>query len=424
MIDLTSSTEFESKAKIIVIGVGGAGGNAVNRMIDENIVGVDYIAVNTDQQALDLCKAPTKIAIGEKLTKGLGAGSRPEVGEKAAEENLEDLTAAMKGADMIFVTCGMGGGTGTGAAPVIAKTAKEQGILTVGIVTKPFTMEGRPRMRNAMSGLDKIRDNVDTLIVIPNDKLLDIAGKSMSFKEGFKMADEVLQQAVQGITDLINIPSMINLDFADVRTAMENKGTAHIGVGQASGEEKAVEAAKLAVESPMLETTIEGASDAIVSIQGNISMQEVQDAVGYINSLTGDDTNIIFGIREGEADDDSVTIAVIATGLQNAGASGASDLLTRMNYGTPAGLRTAAARPAAPAACPASSAASAPRTSFGTARPASTITAGIHTPTAGVAPSAAQTADLREKLNHPVQPRATVRQEDIKVPDFLKSKQL
>ncbi len=390
MIDLTTSTEYESKAKIIVIGVGGAGGNAINRMVDENIVGVEYVAVNTDQQALDLCKAPTKVAIGEKLTKGLGAGARPEVGEKAAEESIEDLTAAIKGADMVFVTCGMGGGTGTGAAPVIAKAAKDQGILTVGIVTKPFTMEGRPRMRNAMAGLDRIRDNVDTLIVIPNDKLLDIAGKSINFKEGFKLADEVLQQAVQGITDLINIPSMINLDFADVRTAMENKGTAHIGVGQASGEERAIEAAKLAVESPMLETTIAGASDAIVSIQGNITMQEVHDAVEYVISLTGEDTNVIFGIREGDSDDDKVTIAVIATGLQDTNGL-PTGIFGNRTYSTRTGASATTAQPRQ----------AAPQTS----------------------PSATETANLREQLNHPVQPRPTVRQEDIKVPDFLKNRQ-
>ena len=218
--------ESESSAKIIVIGVGGAGNNAVNRMIDENIGGVEFIGINTDKQALQLCKAPTAIQIGEKLTKGLGAGAKPEVGQKAAEETAEDITAAIKGADMVFVTCGMGGGTGTGAAPVVAGLAKEMGILTVGVVTKPFKFEGRVRMNNALSGIERLKENVDTLIVIPNDKLLEIVDRRTTMPEALKRADEVLQQAVQGITDLINVPALINLDFADVQTAMIDKGIA------------------------------------------------------------------------------------------------------------------------------------------------------------------------------------------------------
>ncbi|MDE5597198.1 MAG: cell division protein FtsZ, partial [Lachnospiraceae bacterium] len=244
------TNDAESAAKIIVVGVGGAGNNAVNRMIDENIDGVDFIGINTDKQALQLCKAPKLLQIGEKLTKGLGAGAKPEIGEKAAEESEEEIAAALKGADMVFVTCGMGGGTGTGAAPVVAKLAKDMGILTVGVVTKPFRFEAKARMVNALGGIDKIKDNVDTLIVIPNDKLLEIVDRRTTMPDALKKADEVLQQAVQGITDLINVPAVINLDFADVQTVMKDKGIAHIGIGAGKGEDKAGEAVKMAVESP------------------------------------------------------------------------------------------------------------------------------------------------------------------------------
>ncbi|MBO7357726.1 MAG: cell division protein FtsZ, partial [Lachnospiraceae bacterium] len=242
------SNEADSAAKIIVVGVGGAGNNAVNRMVEENISGVDFIGVNTDKQALQLCKAPKLIQIGEKLTKGLGAGAKPEIGEKAAEESSEELQAAIRGADMVFITCGMGGGTGTGAAPVISKIAKDMGILTVGVVTKPFRFEAKQRMVNAIGGIDKIKENVDTLIVIPNDKLLDIIDKRTSFPDALKKADEVLQQAVSGITDLINAPALINLDFADVQTVMKGKGVAHIGIGVGKGDEKALDAVKMAVD--------------------------------------------------------------------------------------------------------------------------------------------------------------------------------
>ncbi|MBR3165205.1 MAG: cell division protein FtsZ, partial [Lachnospiraceae bacterium] len=234
--------EQESAARIIVIGVGGAGNNAVNRMVDTDVVGVEFIGINTDRQALQLCKAPTAIQIGEKLTKGLGAGAQPEIGQKAAEESEEELASAMKGADMVFVTCGMGGGTGTGAAPVIARIAKDMGILTVGVVTKPFRFEGKVRMTNAVNGIDNLKESVDTLIVIPNDKLLEIVDRRTTMPEALKKADEVLQQAVQGITDLINVPSLINLDFADVQTVMIDKGIAHIGIGSAKGDDKALEA--------------------------------------------------------------------------------------------------------------------------------------------------------------------------------------
>ena len=294
MLEIMTNDQ-ESSAKIIVVGVGGAGNNAVNRMIDENIGGVEFIGINTDSQALTLCKAPTAIQIGEKLTKGLGAGAQPEIGEKAAEENVEELTQAIKGADMVFVTCGMGGGTGTGAAPVVAKISKDMGILTVGVVTKPFKFEARTRMANAESGIEKLKENVDTLIVIPNDKLLEIVDRRTTMPEALKKADEVLQQAVQGITDLINVPGLINLDFADVKTVMVDKGVAHIGIGTATGDDKAIEAVKQAVTSPLLETTIEGASHVIINISGDISLIEANEAASYVQELAGDNANIIFG---------------------------------------------------------------------------------------------------------------------------------
>ena len=275
------TNDAESSAKIIVVGVGGAGNNAVNRMIDENISGVEFIGINTDGQALQLCKAPTVIQIGEKLTKGLGAGAQPEVGAKAAEENVEELTEQLKGADMVFVTCGMGGGTGTGAAPVVAGIAKEMGILTVGVVTKPFKFESKTRMANAIQGIERLKQNVDTLIVIPNDRLLEIVDRRTTFPEALKKADEVLQQSVQGITDLINVPALINLDFADVQTVMKDKGIAHIGIGTAKGDDKANEAVQKAVTSPLLDTTIEGASHIIINIAGDIGLLDATDPASY-----------------------------------------------------------------------------------------------------------------------------------------------
>ena len=308
--------ESESAAKIIVIGIGGAGNNAVNRMIDENISGVEFIGINTDKQALQLCKAPTTIQIGEKLTKGLGAGAKPEIGQKAAEESAEELTAAVKGADMVFVTCGMGGGTGTGAAPVIARLAKEQGILTVGVVTKPFRFEARTRMNNALAGIEHLKEAVDTLIVIPNDKLLEIVDRRTTMPEALKKADEILQQAVQGITDLINVPALINLDFADVQTVMTDKGIAHIGIGKAKGDDKALEAVKQAVSSPLLETTIEGASHVIINISGDIGLIEANEAASYVQEMVGESANIIFGARYDDQAQDEAVITVIATGLE------------------------------------------------------------------------------------------------------------
>lgn len=317
------TNDAESSAKIIVVGVGGAGNNAVNRMIDENISGVEFIGINTDGQALQLCKAPTAIQIGEKLTKGLGAGAQPEIGEKAAEENIDELKDAISGADMVFVTCGMGGGTGTGAAPVVAKLSKEMGILTVGVVTKPFKFEAKTRMVNALSGIEKLKENVDTLIVIPNDKLLEIVDRRTTMPDALKKADEVLQQAVQGITDLINVPGLINLDFADVKTVMVDKGVAHIGIGTATGDDKAIEAVKSAVTSPLLETTIEGASHVIINISGDISLIEANEAASYVQELAGDNANIIFGAMYDETATDTATITVIATGLEDGNVSNA-----------------------------------------------------------------------------------------------------
>ena len=309
------TNEAESSAKIIVIGVGGAGNNAVNRLVEEAIGGVEFVGVNTDKQALTLCKAPTVLQIGEKITKGLGAGAQPEVGQKAAEESIEEVKKIIEGADMVFVTCGMGGGTGTGAAPVIAGAAKEMGILTVGVVTKPFRFEAKTRMNNALAGIENLKKAVDTLIVIPNDKLLEIVDRRTTMPEALRKADEVLQQAVQGITDLINLPALINLDFADVQTVMTDKGIAHIGIGEARGDDKAMEAVQQAVSSPLLETTIKGATHVIINISGDISLMDANDAASYVQELTGEEANIIFGAMYDDSVADYARITVIATGL-------------------------------------------------------------------------------------------------------------
>lgn len=311
------TNESEAAARIIVVGVGGGGNNAVNRMVDEQVAGVELIAVNTDKQCLQLCKAPTLMQIGDKLTKGLGAGAQPEIGAKAAEESAEEISAALKGADMVFVTCGMGGGTGTGAAPVVARIAKEQGALTVGIVTKPFRFESKTRMANALAGIEKLKENVDTIIVIPNDKLLEVVDRRTTMPEALKKADEVLQQGIQGITDLINVPSLINLDFADIQTVMKDKGIAHIGIGEGKGDDKALEAVKQAVASPLLETTIQGASHVIINISGDITLMDASDAADYVQELAGEGANIIFGAMYDDTKSDEARITVIATGLHN-----------------------------------------------------------------------------------------------------------
>ena len=271
--------------------------------------------MNTDKQHLKNCKAPQVIQIGEKLTKGLGAGAQPEIGQKAAEESYEQLAEVIRGADMVFVTCGMGGGTGTGAAPVVAQIAKELGILTVGIVTKPFKFEAKTRMTNAVSGIDRLKEHVDTLIVIPNDKLLEIVDRRTTMPDALRKADEVLQQGVQGITDLINVPGLINLDFADVQTVMKDKGVAHIGIGVGVGDDKCVDAVKQAITSPLLETTIQGASHVIINISGDISLIEANEAATLVQELAGDTANIIFGAMFDDMNPDTATITVIATGL-------------------------------------------------------------------------------------------------------------
>lgn len=392
-------TDVDSSAKIIVIGVGGAGNNAVNRMIDESIGGVEFIGINTDKQALQLCKAPTQIQIGEKLTKGLGAGAQPEIGQKAAEESEEDITAALKGADMVFVTCGMGGGTGTGAAPVVAEISKKMGILTVGVVTKPFKFEAKTRMANAIGGIDRLKANVDTLIVIPNDKLLEIVDRRTTMPDALKKADEVLQQAVQGITDLINLPALINLDFADVQTVMKDKGMAHIGIGSAKGDDKAKEAVRLAVESPLLETTISGASHVIINISGDISLMDANDAASYVQELSGENANIIFGAKFDDSMTDEATITVIATGLDTN--EYGSSIIPGLKYSAP----VPGTRPAQPHVAPVAG-------NQGFAQPQQSVNQ--------AAPTQQGMLNSTLGINRPKQPESKVPQKDIKIPEFLK----
>ena len=384
------TNDTQAAAKIIVVGVGGAGNNAVNRMVDEQIDGVEFIGVNTDKQALQLCKAPKLIQIGEKLTKGLGAGAKPEIGEKAAEESSENIQGALEGADMVFVTCGMGGGTCTGAAPIVAKIAKEMGILTVGVVTKPFRFEAKTRMQNALGGIDKIKEYVDTLIVIPNDKLLEIVDRRTTMPEALKKADEVLQQAVQGITDLINLPAIINLDFADVQTVMKDKGIAHIGIGEGKGDEKALDAVKMAVASPLLETTISGATDVIVNVSGDITLADASDAVSYVQELCGNDVNIIFGALYDANKSGNCTITVIATGID--------DVLNNMSQ---------------------------TRMNSGFAYKAPTVTTGFGATVTPVTPSIkvpVTPAEPPASLNKPIDIQSNVKSKSLNIPDFLTRK--
>ena len=309
--------DMDNFARIKVVGVGGGGNNAVNRMIDAGLRGVDFIAVNTDKQALFLSKANTKIQIGEKLTKGLGSGANPDIGEKAANESRDEIAMAIKDADMVFVTAGMGGGTGTGAVPVIAQIARELGILTVGVVTKPFMFEGRKRMQYAEKGVENLKSVVDTLVTIPNDRLLQIADKKTSMLEAFRIADDVLRQGVQGISDLISVPGLINLDFADVKTIMLETGLAHMGIGKGTGDNKAEEAAKQAISSPLLETSIEGAKGVLLNITGgpDLGLQEVNLAAELIQNSADPEANIIFGAVIDENLKDEMLITVIATGF-------------------------------------------------------------------------------------------------------------
>ena len=304
-------------ATIKVVGVGGGGGNVINRMIEAGLRGVEFITVNTDRQALGLSKANKKIQIGEKLTRGLGAGANPEIGKCSAEESKAEIAEALKGADMVFVTAGMGGGTGTGAAPIVAETSREMGILTVAVVTKPFPFEGKRRTSQAEAGIDELKQCVDTLIVIPNEKLLQVVEKQTCLQDAFDMSDNVLKQGVQGISDLITIPGLVNLDFADVKTIMLDAGIAHIGTGRASGENRAQEAARQAIHSPLLETSIEGAGGVLINVTGgrDLGLLEINEAAELVQKSVDPEANIIFGAVIDENLKDEIVITVIATGF-------------------------------------------------------------------------------------------------------------
>ena len=312
MLNFEGVEKEEQLAKIKVVGVGGGGNNAVNRMIAAGVKGVEFISVNTDKQALLTSNAETKIQIGEKLTKGLGAGAKPEVGEKAAQDSAEDIEVSIDGADMIFVTAGMGGGTGTGAAPIVAKIAKDKGILTIGVVTKPFTFEGRKRMQYAENGAETLQQNVDALVTIQNDRLLEVVDRKTSIVEAFRVADDVLRQGVQGISDLIMNPGVINLDFADVQTVMKDAGLAHMGIGRASGENRAEVAAKQAIQSPLLETSIDGAMRVLVEFTGKVDLAEIAEATNLIREYVDPEANLIFGTIDEDLGED-LMITVIAT---------------------------------------------------------------------------------------------------------------
>ena len=374
-------------AKIKVVGVGGGGMNAVNRMIKAGVQGVEFVVINTDKQVLDDSPASIKLQIGKNVTNGLGAGANPEIGREAAVESKDEIRKSLEGADMVFVTCGMGGGTGTGAAPIVAKIAKDMGILTVGVVTKPFKFEAKTRMTNALAGIEKLKENVDTLIVIPNDRLLDIIDKKTTLPDALKKADEVLQQAVQGITDLINVPGLINLDFADVQTVMKDKGIAHIGIGQATGDDKAIKAVKMAVASPLLETTIEGASHVIINVSGDIGLMEASEAADYIQELAGETANIIFGAKYDDSMPDQVTITVIATGLDEEVVPSPAKAMAGFNY-TPS-------TPVRPASTP-------------SYRP---VTSGTDTARREI-----------PGLTRPGKVEPTVEEKEIKIPNFLTSR--
>lgn len=328
-MDFTFDSDDNKNAVIKVIGVGGAGGNAVNRMIDDGVQGVSFIAANTDVQALNSNKAENKIQLGPKLTRGLGAGSHPEVGQKAAEESEQTIEDALKGADMIFITAGMGGGTGTGAAPVVAKIARETGALTVGVVTRPFSFEGPKRSKNAAEGITQLKQYVDTLVIIANNRLLEMVDKKTPMMDAFKEADNVLKQGVQGISDLITSTDYVNLDFADVKTVMENQGAALMGIGRASGENRTVEATKLAISSPLLEVSIDGAKQVLLNITGgpDLTLSEAQDASEIVSKAAGDDVNIIFGTSINPNLGDEVVVTVIATGIDSEAEEAASKQL-------------------------------------------------------------------------------------------------
>ncbi len=338
---LNFDVELEECAQIKVIGVGGGGNNAVNRMVEAQLKGVEFISVNTDKQALYTSKAEYKVQIGEKLTRGLGAGANPEVGKRAAEESKDEIVKLLQGADMVFVTAGMGGGTGTGAAPVVAGLAKEMGILTVGVVTKPFAFEGKIRMKNAEGGIAELKSKVDTLITIPNDRLLQIVQKNTSMLDAFAVADDVLKQGIQSISDLIAVERLINLDFADVTTIMKDKGLAHMGIGSASGETRAIDAARQAIQSPLLETSIQGAKGVLLNVTGgpNLGLFEVNEASTLVMESCDPEANVIFGASIKEDLGDEIMITVIATGFEGL-QNGALDLETKPKSSIRSSLNT------------------------------------------------------------------------------------
>ena len=312
--------DYDTVVNIKVIGVGGGGNNAVNRMVTSGLQGVEFIAINTDKQALNRSEAAVKIQIGAKLTKGQGAGSRPETGRKAAEESREDIAKALEGAHMVFITAGMGGGTGTGGAPVVAQIAREMGILTVGVVTRPFSFEGKKRMEQANAGIENLKENVDSLIVIPNERLKYVSEQKISFKNAFEIADNVLRQAVASISELITVPGLINLDFADVTSVMKGAGYAHMGVGSASGKDKAEEAAKMAIQSPLLETSINGATGVLINVTGamDLGLDDVETAANIVMEAANPEANIIFGAAFNDEFEDEMRVTVIATGFDTA----------------------------------------------------------------------------------------------------------
>jgi cell division protein FtsZ len=415
-------------AQIKVVGVGGAGNNAVNRMIASGLKGVEFIAVNTDKQALLLSKANQKIQIGEKITKGLGAGANPEIGQKAAEETREDIAQNLKGADLVFVTAGMGGGTGTGAAPVVASVARDMGILTIGVVTKPFTFEGKPRMNNALNGIRELEGHVDTLVVVPNDRLLSAVAKGTSLIDAFGVVDEVLMQGIQGISDLISMPSLINLDFADVRTTMKDKGIAHMGIGIGQGESRAVDAARAAITSPLLETTIDGARSVLINITGDntLGLMEIEEAASLVASAVDPDANIIFGAGIDEQLEDQIRITVIATGFENRSATAGSAAAAPVRKVTPvfSGSFTAGNGPALDQRTPR------PNPAFDTAQqpiqrsedtPRTASAHGGYTPQPnyyGGNPAPQQTAP--QQPQQPNRGNVNVEEDDLDIPPFLK----